>query len=406
MDARTTAFIAPSPETLRGTRRSYFSGKLRVPLMPLSVPEPESEKGRAGERAAEAERQLAWLTGIVEQIPLAFVVAEAPSGRVLMWNEAMGRLLSGPVPEVENFEAYPTAFWFHNDGREVELDNMPLARAARHGEFVKAELFEFVTQDGSRTLVELSASPVRGEDGSILAAIGAFRDVGARERLETVEREFVANAAHELQTPVAAIANAVEALQSGAKDDPEQRDRFLTHLQREADRLGRLSNALLVLARAERGGEPPRLVLLRLDALLREAAEHVQPITGVEVVVECPSHVGVLTHQDLFLQVLGNLGANAARNTESGRITLAGRLVGNMRVVVEVSDTGKGIPLEHQEHVFRRFYRTDSDSAGSGLGLAIASQAAGALGGRLELASTPDVGTTLTLNLPGAKLIS
>ena len=77
-----------------------------------------------------------------------------------------------------------------------------------------------------------------------------------------------------------------------------------------------------------------------------------------------------------------------------------------MRVTIEVSDTGTGIPVEHQDHVFRRFYRTDYDSAGSGLGLAIAAQAAGALGGRLALESTPGEGTTLTLNLPGARIVS
>jgi signal transduction histidine kinase len=122
-------------------------------------------------------------------------------------------------------------------------------------------------------------------------------------------------------------------------------------------------------------------------------------------VVECGADVGVLTHRDLFLQVLGNLGTNAARNTPSGRITFTARLVGRMRVVVSVSDTGTGIPHEHQEHVFRRFYRTDSDAAGSGLGLAIASQAMHALGGRLELDSAPGEGTTLTMSLPGARLI-
>jgi PAS domain S-box-containing protein len=355
-------------------------------------------------RAADAERQRRWLIDIVDQIPLALLVAEAPSGRIVMVNETARHLhFFEGEPILESIDDYGTGR--HLDGREVLPRDWPLARAVLHGEEIPPEIIEYELADGSVRLFEVSASPIYGPEGEVIAAVALVEDVSDRERTENAEREFVANAAHELQTPVAAITSAVEALQSGAKDDPHQRDRFLSHLEREADRLGRLSSALLVLARAEHG-EMPRFELLPLGPLLEEAASHVPRLASVFVSVECADDIGVLTHRDLFLQALDNLCSNAARNTPSGSITLAARLSGNMRVEVEVSDTGKGIPPEHQEHVFRRFYRTEPDSAGSGLGLAIASQAAGALGGRLELASTPGVGTTLTLNLPGARLMS
>jgi PAS domain S-box-containing protein len=365
----------------------------------------EELEQRVAERAAEAERHRSWLVDIVDQIPLALLVAEAPSGRIVMMNEAARRLyFLETEPALESVDDYGVGRY--PDGREVLPRDWPLARTVLHGEKVLPEIIEFELPDGSVRLFEVSASPIHGPSGEVVAGVALVQDVSDRERTENAEREFVANAAHELQTPVAAITSAVEALQSGAKDDPQQRDRFLTHLQREADRLGRLSNALLVLARAERANEPPRLKLLPLAPLLREAAATIVPLPSVEIIVDCAPDVGILTHRDLFLQVLGSLGTNAARNTQEGRITLAARLMGGMRVVVEVSDTGTGIPVEHQEHVFRRFYRTDSDSAGSGLGLAIAAQAAAALGGRLALASTPGEGTTLTLNLPGARLVS
>jgi PAS domain S-box-containing protein len=364
----------------------------------------EELEQRVAERAADAESQRRWLVGIVDQIPLALFVAEAPSGRIIMWNKAMRRIVGGDVPEIVSVEEYGTEF--SRNGVPIQPEELPLARAVRNGETVPAEVMEAVRQDGSLALLEVSASPILDEHGVVIAGVAVIQDVGERERLEHAEREFVANAAHELQTPVAAITNAVEALQSGAKDDPEQRDRFLSHLQREAGRLGRLTNALLVLARAEQASEPPRLELLPLESLLREAAASIAPLPSVEITVDCAQNVGILTHRDLFLQILGSLGTNAARNTQQGRITLAARLVGDMRVTVEVSDTGTGIPLEHQDHVFRRFYRTENDGAGSGLGLAIAAQAAAALGGRLALTSTPGEGTTLTLNLPGARIVS
>jgi PAS domain S-box-containing protein len=364
----------------------------------------EELEQRVADRAAEADRQRVLFADVFDQIPHALIMAEAPSGNIVMVNAAARRLyFFEATPSLQTIDDY--GIGRRLDGSEVLPRDWPLARALLNGETVAPEIIEFQQADGSPRLFEVSASPIRAPTGEVVAGVALVEDVSERKRTENAEREFVANAAHELQTPVAAITSAVEALQSGAKDDPDQRDRFLSHLEREADRLGRLSSALLVLARAERG-EVPRLELLPLEPLLREAADRTSPLPSVEVTVDCETNVGILTHQDLFLQILGSLGTNAARNTKEGRITFAARLVGNMRVVVDVSDTGTGIPLEHQDHVFRRFYRTDYDSPGSGLGLAIASQAAGALGGRLALASTPGEGTTLTLNLPGARIVS
>src|SRR5205814_9913795 len=109
-----------------------------------------------------------------------------------------------------------------------------------------------------------------------------------RERRERAEREFVANAAHELRTPVAAIASAVEVLQAGAKDAPADRDLFLGHIEREAARLTRLARALLVLARAQARHEPPPLQLVELAPLLGQVAAAILPPGDVQVVVDCP----------------------------------------------------------------------------------------------------------------------
>ena len=274
----------------------------------------EELEQRVAERAADAESQRGWLVGIIDQIPLALFVAEAPSGRIVMWNNAMRRLVGGAMPDIRSVEEYSSSF--NVDGVPLAPQDLPLARAVRNGETVAPEVLGAVRADGSRALLEVSASPILDEHGVVIAGVSVIQDVGERERLENAEREFVANAAHELQTPVTAITSAVEALRSGAKDDPEQRDRFLSHLQREADRLGRLTNALLVLARAERASEPPRLELLQLEPLLREAADSIAPVPNVEVTVDCAIDVGILTHRDLFLQILGSLGTNAARNTQ------------------------------------------------------------------------------------------
>src|SRR5205085_4688448 len=111
-------------------------------------------------------------------------------------------------------------------------------------------------------------------------------DLSEQERRELAEREFVSNAAHELRTPLTTIIGAVEVLQAGAKDDPAERDRFLGHIEREAERLARLARALLTLARAHAGQERPRVEAVTLAGLLLDVAEELRPRAGVALEVE------------------------------------------------------------------------------------------------------------------------
>jgi len=252
-------------------------------------------------------------------------------------------------------------------------------------------------------------------------AVIVVTDVSERERRERAQREFVANAAHELRTPLAVIAGAVEMLQGGAKEEPEERDRFLQHIATESARLGRLARALLLLARAESRAETIRLEPLALLPLLEQAAGAVEARPGVAVEVDCPPDLAVEAQTELAEQIVSNLAANAARVTEEGRIVLRGRAVsgdtrrrldgGEQRaqapalpaperewVAIEVEDTGPGIDAERHEAVFERFY-----GEGFGLGLAIVRQAVRVLGGRVELDSEPGEGTVVRVVLPRAE---
>jgi signal transduction histidine kinase len=230
-----------------------------------------------------------------------------------------------------------------------------------------------------------------GVDTTVLV----LTDVSERERREAAEREFVTNAAHELRTPLAAIGGAVEVLQSGAKDDPVERDRFLGHIERECARLTRLGRAMLVLARAQTGSEAPRLGRVPLRALLDEVAASLRPFDGVTVRVDCADDLAALSDRDLLEQVLVNLAANAARHTDSGSIVLAARPNGRHELAIELRDTGTGISREHRERIFDRFYRGGNrDGDGFGLGLAIVRASVQALGGSVEIESEPDSGTT------------
>jgi two-component system phosphate regulon sensor histidine kinase PhoR len=260
-----------------------------------------------------------------------------------------------------------------------------------------------VTEVASGRLVELDGIAGRRGESALLL----IQDVSTRERQRRVERAFVTNAAHELRTPIAAITSTLDVLQGGAKDVPADRDRFLEHLQRESDRLGRLVAALLLLARIQNGQQSPTLDLVEVRPLLDAIGADLQPRAGVRVKVDCADDVGMLADVDLLRQAVWNLAANAATHTAKGEIRLAGRDLGRLSEI-EVRDTGPGMSESERAQALERFYRAHnvSGATGFGLGLPIAREIANALGGSLSLDSQQDVGTRVRVQLPSARLVA
>jgi signal transduction histidine kinase len=257
-----------------------------------------------------------------------------------------------------------------------------------------------VRPDEERALA-LVGIPAQPEGDTVMIVLD---DLTEQERRELAEREFVSNAAHELRTPLTTIIGAVEVLQAGAKDNPDERDRFLTHIEREAGRLARLARALLTLARAHAGQERPRLEAVSVAGLLQEVADGTRAVEGVPVSIECPPELVANVNRDLLEQALRNLAGNAVKHTPSGRIVLRAYADGHA-VNIEVEDTGVGMNAETQQHVFDRFYRgQDRDAEGFGLGLAIVRQTVRSLGGNIELDSAPGQGTRFRIVLEQARV--
>ena len=255
-----------------------------------------------------------------------------------------------------------------------------------------------IADAGSRTLRIFALPPVRDE-GPVLV----LEDVTRQHRRDRVNSEFVRNAAHQMRTPTAAIASAVEVLQGGAKEIPAERDRFLAHLERETNRLVRLMQALLVLARAEAGVQPPRLEFVRLEPLLQDVAGGAYgPEHRVELT--CDPSIAVFVERDLAEQAFQSIVENALQHARGGTVRINAWDSGAGRVTVEVDDPGEGILPEHLERVQEPFYRGAVDRDGFGLGLAIAAQAINAVGGTLRIASSPGQGTKATIELPSAQI--
>ena len=253
----------------------------------------------------------------------------------------------------------------------------------------------------------------RREDGATVSLVGVpasasglvvlvFADITESERRRKAEREFVDSASHELRTPVTAIVGAVEALEAGARDDPESRDRFISVISRQASRLTRLTTALLTLARAQTQQEPVQLEAVAIRPLLEDVAATAPAVVGVRVRVDCEHTLIAVGRHDILEQVISNLVENAFKHTAAGEITLSGRLL-DSNAVIEVADTGTGVPLAAQRRVFDRFYSFDeSRQNGFGLGLAIARDSTNAIGGTLTLESHPGRGTVARVILAGS----
>jgi signal transduction histidine kinase len=232
------------------------------------------------------------------------------------------------------------------------------------------------------------------------AGVVVLTDVSEQERRERAEREFVTNAAHELRTPLAAIASAVEVLQQGAKEEPADRDRFLDVVERQTTRLTSLARALLTLARAQTRSEPVRLEPVAVVPLLREIAGDVE---NGSVTFAAGEDVEVLAHPELLRQALENLASNAVKHGAGGSVVLEVAAEDDTHLRIAVKDEGSGMAADDAERALDRFYRASgSDVDGFGLGLSIVREAAAAMGGRISIDSEPDEGTTVSIVLRAA----
>jgi two-component system, OmpR family, heavy metal sensor histidine kinase CusS len=226
------------------------------------------------------------------------------------------------------------------------------------------------------------------------------------ERSFEETRRFTADAAHELRTPLAVMRNVAEvALQ--LPREPEHYRRVLGDVLEEVERLTRLAEQLLFLCREDAGLVPLALTETRLDDMVRDLAEHMSVVAGAKgLTLECCDLAScpIRADVDQLRRLLFNLLDNAVKFTPSGgtiRIELARS---DEHALVAVADTGIGIPSEHLDRVFERFYRVDParnrETDGTGLGLAICRSIADAHGGQIRIESVVGRGTRVSLKMP------
>jgi signal transduction histidine kinase len=243
-----------------------------------------------------------------------------------------------------------------------------------------------------------------GELGRSLNAL-----LGRLQRRADGQARFVADASHELATPVAGIRGYTNILRAWGKDDPEVRDEAITAIDRESRRMARLCSDLLALVRDEREmvfNEERFDINVRIREVLAAAATRYID-KGLEFLGPGEGQLTIFSDPDRIEDAISILVDNAAKYTPDGGTVSVSTRRRRDNVIVEVSDTGIGIPEEDIESIFERFYRSDASrskvTGGFGLGLPIAEAIVSAAGGSISIESTVGEGSTFTIALPRSR---
>jgi signal transduction histidine kinase len=280
-----------------------------------------------------------------------------------------------------------------------------LERLRAHPEQPSADEFELLGVE--RTFIGYTA-PVRGEEG-LIGRIWTLREVTQERELDRLKDEFVATVSHELRTPLTSLMGFLEMLREGEAGEltPEQ-ERFLAIVHRSSERLQRLVGDLLFVARLDAGGLQLHLEDdVALDVVVAEAVESASADArshDVALQLERDGKISVRGDRERLGQLVTNLLSNAVKFTPAGGSVTARVFQEDGLGVIEVEDTGIGIPKVEQERLFQRFFRsstaTDQAIPGTGLGLAITRAIAEAHDGRITFRSEPGEGTCFRIELP------
>lgn len=242
-------------------------------------------------------------------------------------------------------------------------------------------------------------------------AIAVFvRDLSEQKRLERMREDFVANASHELRTPLAALTGFIETLQGPARDDPKAREQFLAIMREQADRMKRLTDALLSLSRIEMRAHVRPTESVDLAETARYAVEMMRSMAdehgvALELAID-EEPLMVRGDSDELVQLVDNLIENAIKyGGGGGRVHVSARRgEADDTAVIAVQDFGRGIAPEHVPRLTERFYRVDVEESrarqGTGLGLAIVKHIVARHRGRLTVRSELGAGSTFSVRLP------
>lgn len=362
----------------------------------------ESARAAADIRLQRLTSQVEWMEAVLSNLGEPVLAVNAYDEIILANRDAESLLRLKPM--VTDKRRLPPIV-----GCE-RLTNMIHEVRRRTSATLRHEELELEDAAGHKRWYRASAGklPLANDVSQDSGAVVVLRDITAQRSMQKQHAEFVSSASHEMKAPLAGIKAYVELLADGDASDEAEREEFLGVINGQADRLQRLIDNLLNIARIEAGVVKVSKQSRSINEILVEAAQVAQPAAEAKQITLVsdlsPLYLGALVDRDMMLQAAINLLSNAVKYTPNGgRVTLRSRLA-DQEILVEVEDTGVGLSEEDCRLIFEKFYRVDKDknmAAGTGLGLALAKHIAEDVhGGKLTVRSKLGVGSTFSISIP------
>ena len=318
-----------------------------------------------------------------------------------------GALIIGADGQV--VEANPAA----REALGLEVRGLPAKSAIRNSAFHVSVAEARESGTAVDTDIEVQSRPPRqfkahmapiGTSGAVLVVL---RDLTREQRIEQMRSDFVANASHEMRTPLAAIIGTVETLQGAAKNDAKARERFFDSMLSQARRMKRLIDDLLTLSRIELNEHVRPRAQVDLFDIARQAKSNLVALIGetkIAVNFAAAQPTPVAGDADELLQVTQNLLENAIKyGASGGKVDISCKVISGFGVL-EVKDYGRGIAEDHIPRLTERFYRVSTQESrargGTGLGLAIVKHIVSRHRGKLDVASKLGEGSTFKISIP------
>jgi two-component system phosphate regulon sensor histidine kinase PhoR len=341
----------------------------------------------------QSDEQKAVLSSMVEG-----VLALDCNGHVLNLNPAATRLLDLDPDQAKGRSIQESV-------RNLDLQNFIAATLMTDG----PSEAEIVLYGSDERFLQLHGTALKDSTGKKLGVLVVINDITKIKRLETVRQDFVANASHELKTPITALKGCVETLSNPNCQSPEDAKRFLSMTGRQVERLSAIVEDLLSLSRIEHDTEHKRItfepwsvydVLRRATQTFHEAAD----AKRINIILECQDDITAPINASLLGQAVGNLIDNAIKYSDNRTCVVVGGTIQGNNIEIRVTDNGPGIEKKHLNRIFERFYRVDQARSralgGTGLGLAIVKHIVLAHGGSVTVESTPGKGSSFIISIP------
>ena len=364
----------------------------------------------ANARTHRAEqRARADLEALVDTSPVGVAVFDARTGNLKSLNREMTRLVESLRTPGHPTEALLKVITCRRaDGREIALDQLPLAQELSAAETVRAEEIVLSVPDGRSVTALLNATPIHSEDGTVESVVVTMQDLGPVQELERLRAEFLGMVSHELRAPLTSIKGASATVLAAARVlDPAEVRQFFRIIDEQANHMDSLISDLLDAGRIEAGtlsvvpepSEVAALVDVARNTFLSGGGRHT-------VLIDLPADLPrVMADRQRIAQVLNNLFSNAVRHAPVTSPIQVSALRDGIQVAISVRDEGRGVDPERLPHLFRKYGARGGGNreSGSGLGLAICKGLVEAHGGRIWADSAgAGQGTCITFTIPVA----